>query len=113
MSALSGMEVAKRVKEQLSELTGLPADTVSSLYRIGNYAQQSNDQTGPPTDIVSGLPRIDNGWRIDVVMVEMKCVPDSSDLLGSYDVTADDDGVILQYKRTSRYRRQAIMDKES
>jgi hypothetical protein len=109
---LSGIQIAQRVKGQLSELTGLQADTVSGLYRIDNCPRQLNELTGPETDIVSGLPRIDNGWRIDVVMVEMKCVPDSNDLLGCYDVTTDDEGTILQYKRTSRYRRQTIMDRE-
>jgi len=79
-------EVARRAKEQLTALTGLDAVTVS------------------------GLDKVEAGWSVTVEMLELKKIPDSSDVLGSYATVVDDEGNLLSYKRTLRYRRSDVMD---
>ncbi len=79
-------EVARRAKEQLTALTGLDAVTVS------------------------GLDNVEAGWSVTVEMLELKKIPDSSDVLGSYQCVVDDEGNLLSYKRTLRYRRSDVMD---
>jgi len=79
-------EVARRAKEQLTALTGLDAVTVS------------------------GLDKVEAGWSVTVEMLELKKIPDSSDVLGSYQCVVDDEGNLLSYKRTLRYRRSDVMD---
>jgi hypothetical protein len=88
MKALNGAQIAMQAKDQLMELTGLRADTVSSL----NKDEQ--------------------GWHVAVEMVELKCVPDQKDLLGCYEVDLDGEGTIIQYKRTRRYCREDRMEEE-
>ena len=79
-------EVALRAKEHLTALTGLDALTVSSL------------------------DKVEAGWSVTVEMLELKKIPDSSDVLGSYATVVDDEGNLLSYKRTLRYRRSDVMD---
>lgn len=84
---LTPREVARRAKEQLAELTGHEPDTVSSL---------SRDEAG---------------WHASIEMIEMKRVPDSGDLLATYEVTLDEAGNLLRYERTRRYQRGQTMER--
>jgi hypothetical protein len=79
--AMSLPEIAMKAKEQLSMLTGLKANTVSSL-------QQD-----------------EKGWRVVAEMIELKRIPDSSDILASYELLLDEKGHLLSYQRTRRYSR--------
>jgi hypothetical protein len=88
MKALSGTQIANQAKEQLAALTGLPVDTVSALAKD------------------------EQSWLVAVEMVEMKCVPNGKDMLGCYQVRLDDDGTIINYKRTRRYSREDFMEEE-
>lgn len=85
---MNAVEIAQRAKEQLAQLTGLKPDTVS---RLG---------------------RDEDNWQVAVEMVEMKYVPNSGDMLGTYQVSLDDEGNLLTYQRTRRYRRNEAMDEE-
>jgi hypothetical protein len=79
-------EIAARAKDQLSALTGLKASTVSSL---------SHDE---------------KGWHIVADMIELKRIPEASDVLATYEVNLDEDGNLLSYQRTRRYTRGQITD---
>jgi len=83
---MEGFQIVQRAKEQLAQLTGLEPDTVSSL------------------------DRSDDGWSVTVVMVELKRIPDGSDVLASYETTLDDDGNLVRYKRAQRYLRDQLID---
>jgi hypothetical protein len=85
----SGPEIAQRAKEQLVQLTGLRPDTVSGLSR-------------------------DNGtWHVSVVMIELKRIPESEDVLATYEVALDDAGNMISYQRTRRYYRGQVMMQEA
>lgn len=75
------VELAKAARAQLSELTGRPAESVL------------------------GIRKDDDGWAVMVEVVELSRVPNSTDLLGSYLVTLDDDGELVAYERVQRYQR--------
>jgi hypothetical protein len=79
--ALSILEIALKAKEQLIVLTGLKAGTVS------------------------GLHHDENGWHIVADMVELKRIPESADILATYEATLDDKGNLVNYQRTRRYSR--------
>jgi hypothetical protein len=78
---MTGTEAAERAKQELSKLTGLRADTVSAL---------SHEK---------------DGWHVTVDLIELKRIPDSSDVLDSYETLLDDEGNLLTYKRTQRNSR--------
>ena len=82
-------EIAQRAKEQLAQLTGLTVDTVS------------------------GFDKRDEGWRVTVELVELKRIPDATDLLATYETVLDDEGNVLNYQRIRRYLRGQIMEEES
>ena len=76
-------EVAAQAARQLLELTGRQAEGVTSL-----------EQT-------------DEGWTVQVEVVEVRRVPDTTDVLGLYEVRTDERGTLQGYKRLRRYARGA------
>ncbi|MER5179252.1 gas vesicle protein [Streptomyces sp. NPDC002896] len=75
------MEVLRNARAQLQELTGMPAESVSSFERT------------------------DDGWRLEVEVLELERVPDTMSLLGSYEVDLDPRGELMGYRRLRRYER--------
>ena len=84
----TGLQIAQIVKEQLAELTCFKPDTVSSVSK--------NEQ----------------GWHVLVEMIEMKRIPEGSDMLATYETLADDQGNLIKFKRTRRYLRQQVLEEE-
>jgi hypothetical protein len=50
----------------------------------------------------------DDGWTVEVEVVEDRRIPSSTDLLALYEVVLDMDGELLSYRRTRRYSRGAV-----
>ncbi|MEV6839725.1 gas vesicle protein [Streptomyces sp. NPDC051133] len=49
----------------------------------------------------------DDGWIVDIDVLELARIPDTTSLLATYQVELDANGELLQYRRTARYRRGA------
>ena len=60
--------------------------------------------TSAPIGVVSVEP-IEDGWLVEVEVLEERRIPSSSDLLALYEMELDFDGGLLAYRRTSRYPR--------
>lgn len=67
---------------------------------------------GEDAESVSSIRRTDNGWRVSLELVELRRVPDSTDVLGTYDVELDDDGNLMTFERTGRYYRSEADHRE-
>jgi Gas vesicle synthesis protein GvpO len=76
-----------------------PAELARAAYK------QLAELTGRPVESVLGLRQDDDGWKITMEVVELSRIPNSTDLLGCYVVTVDDDGELVGYERVSRYQR--------
>jgi hypothetical protein len=61
--------------------------------------------TGRSAESVLGIRKDDDGWMVTVEVVELSRVPNSTDLLGCYVVTLDDNGELVAYERVRRYQR--------
>ncbi|MFL5821904.1 MAG: gas vesicle protein [Solirubrobacteraceae bacterium] len=61
--------------------------------------------TGRQPETVLGLRKAEDGWQVVVEVLEMRRVPNSTDLLGCYVVNLDDDGEVMGYERRRRYQR--------
>ena len=48
---------------------------------------------------VVAASKTDDGWNVKIELVERKAIPDTQDLLGTYDVILDDEGNIVSYER--------------
>jgi hypothetical protein len=81
---VSSMDIVRRAKEQLGELTGRPVEGVL------------------------GLQRDDDGWIVTVEILELSRIPNSTDVLGSYAVALDGTGELREYTRTRRYHRSQV-----
>lgn len=61
--------------------------------------------TGRQPETVSSLSRGEEGWEVVLEVVELERIPHSTDILGSYHMTIDDQGELMQYQRIARYYR--------
>ncbi|WP_328345554.1 gas vesicle protein [Streptomyces violaceus] len=77
----SPMEVLRQARGQLAELTGMSAESVSSF-----------EQT-------------EEGWALEVEVLELERVPDTMSLMASYQVELDSQGQLTGYRRVRRYER--------
>ena len=68
-------------------------------------AQQLLELTGKGAEGVTGLERTDDGWNVHVEVVEVRRIPDTTDVLALYDVQVDEDGDLIGYRRLRRYTR--------
>jgi hypothetical protein len=75
------MDVLRQARAQLAELTGMSAESVSSF-------EQTED-----------------GWALEVEVLEVERVPDTMSLLASYQVDLDAQGRLTGYRRLRRYER--------
>ncbi|WP_078507067.1 gas vesicle protein [Streptomyces viridochromogenes] len=77
----SPMDVLRQARGQLAELTGMEAESVSSF-----------EQT-------------EEGWQLEVEVLELERVPDTMSLMASYQVELDSQGQLTGYRRVRRYER--------
>ncbi|MGV9555531.1 gas vesicle protein GvpO [Streptomyces sp. NPDC003401] len=75
------MEVLREARAQLAELTGMTPESVSSF-------SQTED-----------------GWSLEVEVLELERVPDTMSLMASYEVELDPEGQLTGYRRVRRYER--------
>ena len=68
-------------------------------------ARQLVDLTGRDVEGVTSLERTDDGWLVEVEVLEVRRIPDTTDVLATYELTLDEDGDIEGYRRVHRYVR--------
>jgi hypothetical protein len=79
--AIPAADAARRAASEVAELTGRVPETVVSIER-----NESN-------------------WHVGVEVVETRRIPDSADVLATYDVELDPGGRLVSYRRLRRYAR--------
>ncbi|MEV8565281.1 gas vesicle protein [Streptomyces sp. NPDC051322] len=57
---------------------------------------------------VSSLKATDQGWSVDVEVVEIEKIPDTASVMATYRVSLDPQGQLVGYERTRRYARGQI-----
>ncbi|MEH1125309.1 gas vesicle protein GvpO [Micromonospora sp. CPCC 206061] len=61
--------------------------------------------TGKDSMGVTSVAPSDDGWTVDVEVVEDRRIPSANDVLALYEVRVDRAGTLLSYRRRSRYLR--------
>lgn len=69
--------------------------------------------TGRQVEAVSSVHRRDDGWTLCLEVVELRRVPDSTSILGTYETMVDGDGSVIEYERTARYHRNQASETDS
>ncbi|WP_206064942.1 gas vesicle protein [Nocardioides sp. JQ2195] len=83
----------------------------ASASRVAELAaQQLLALTGKEPEGVAGLERTDDGWAVMVEVVELRRIPNTTDVLATYEVEVDSGGDLLGYRRVQRYVRGNVGD---
>jgi len=90
-------DIGKTAKDTLAELLGCPAEGVIGVRK--NKPRERKGEDGS-----------DDGWIVTVEVLEVGRVPETSDVLASYDVHVDQDGDVVEYERVRRYLRAQVED---
>ena len=78
-------QLIQKAREQLAELTGL---------ELGSTLSASRE---------------DNLWKVQVEVVEKKSLPDSQDILATYELTMDEDAKVVDFARIGMRKRIDVM----
>jgi Gas vesicle synthesis protein GvpO len=68
--------------------------------------------TGYQPEAVTGLEWDGDQWQVRVDVLELARVPNSTDVIGEYLVSLDEEGTLRGYKRISRFQRGKPMEEE-
>ena len=68
-------------------------------------ARQLVELTGKEAEGVVGLDRSDDGWKVEVEVLEVSRIPNTTDVLAMYEVEVDGKGSLRGYRRVRRYVR--------
>jgi len=88
-SRVTGRQIAELARRELAEITGLEAESATSLERSD-----------------------DGGWTVTVELLELSRIPETDDMLGLYEVDLDEEGQLLSYRRVRRYSRSQAGESE-
>lgn len=67
--------------------------------------EQLEELIGMPGESISALNRTDDGWELNIEVVEIERIPDTSSILATYSVHLDTEGDLVGYERVQRYSR--------
>ena len=84
----------------------------SAMSVARSAARQLAELTGRQPECVTGVERTDDGWQVEVEVVESRRIPDSTDILATYNVQVDEDGELAGYHRARRYVRGKGSDRD-
>jgi hypothetical protein len=72
---------------------------------VADTKRQMTAVTGLVPDTVSRFDRSDDGWMLEIDMLEHRSVPSTQDLLASFEVALDEGGQVMRWRRTGRFVR--------
>jgi hypothetical protein len=102
---------AKKSQARKSAPQGRSAPRAESGRRMSGMAaaaegsRQLLELTGREAEGIVGLERTDDGWAVQVEVVEVRRIPDTTDVLALYELDVDSEGELEGYRRVRRYSR--------
>ena len=85
---------------------GAPSSDVAAM--VKRAREQITDLLGKEPESVSGVQHANGSWSVTVEVVEIYRIPDTTDILSSYEVVLDDEGDLVRLNRQRRYRRSQV-----
>jgi hypothetical protein len=67
--------------------------------------EQVQDLIGRPVESITGIEKDGKEWTVNLEVLELQRVPTTTDVLGRYEVTLDENGELVGAERTRRYPR--------
>lgn len=85
---------------------GVSGDEAAKI--VASARRQLEGLLGTEAERVSGLERADGNWYVMLEVVEVARIPESTDVLATYELVLDDEGNLVSATRGRRYRRSQI-----
>jgi hypothetical protein len=82
--------------------------TASEAARLA--ADYVEEMTGKEFEGITSLEHDDGLWRVGVEVVELRRVPNTTDILALYEAELDQEGELIAYRRTQRYARSQVLE---
>jgi hypothetical protein len=82
---------------------GASAGTVKSI--AARAREQLRELQGRDAESITALERSRDGWSVTCEVLEVERVPDSTDVLATYVIELDSDGELIAFERVRRYYR--------
>jgi Gas vesicle synthesis protein GvpO len=99
-------EPAEAERKAPMNAEGVSADEGAQIVRQAR--QQLEALLGTEAERVSGLERASGGWSVSLEVVEVSRIPESTDVLATYELILDDDRNLVSAARKRRYRRSQV-----
>jgi hypothetical protein len=77
---------------------------------VRSAVTELQDLIGRPIEAVTGIEKNGSEWTVTVEVVELERIPNTTDVLGVYEVTLDKDGELTGTRRTRRFYRSEAGD---
>jgi len=85
---------------------GIPGDVAAEI--AAQARRQLETLLSTQVERVSGLERANGGWSVTLEVVELARIPESTDVLATYELVLDDDRKLVSVNRGRRYRRSQV-----
>jgi Gas vesicle synthesis protein GvpO len=72
---------------------------------VGEAIKQVYELIGRPIESVTGIEKNGRDWTVTLEVLELERVPNTTDVLGRYEVTLDRNGDLTGVQRTRRFVR--------
>jgi Gas vesicle synthesis protein GvpO len=90
-------------EEEREPVAGAPASDARKT--IERAREQLEELLERPVETVSSLERTHDGWVAALEVVEVKRIPETTDVMASYEMELDDDLNLRRYQQVRRYNR--------
>lgn len=77
----------------------------TAAWAAAQAVEQLGELVDRPVEHVTGIEKDDEDWKINVEVVETQRIPDSTDILASYEVQLNAEGDLSKFRRLRRYLR--------
>jgi hypothetical protein len=96
-------DVHDEVDDEPQPQSGISQDDARGI--VAEARRVLQDLHGADAESVSSVAKGANGWKVGLEVVEVRRIPDSTDVLATYEVELDDEGRLLRFERARRYHR--------
>ena len=87
-----------------------PAPKMTGAKVAEHAVRQLGELTSKEIEGVTALQRTDDGWQVELEVLELRRIPSTTDVLGTYQVVLDASGELQEYRRLGRYVRGQTED---
>jgi hypothetical protein len=82
-----------------------PTRRPSGAKIAGEAVRQLSELTNRQVEGVTALHKNDDGWQVELEVLELQRIPTTTDVLATYEVSLDSSGEMEGYRRVRRYVR--------